>query len=269
MKQIIALLMVWLLPASFSFAGQSTDLISAHRAQTLLGVDAWSKVIRIENTGSTAQYPRVVHALVFELVGMLWFYTEFDGTQSFSTYRGRLNRDKADFGPLLREINPGFTRWSVTCADPVLADVDNSHLRNGCFVESVANLRRRLFASGAVVRPQLLSYYAKSNRAGHTVLTFETEEGVRVIDPSHPSTLLIFPRELADNAQALGSALIGRLVDRAIGVSVDDFAGRLIARYAVGKKHLRNGDELKCLGSQVRGIYRLRSEPMIPRCGRS
>ena len=232
MKRIVVLLSVWFVCVAVSFASQESDLVSARRAQALLGTDVWSQVVRIENTGSTAHYSRVVHALVFELVGMLWFYTDAEGTQSFSTYRGRLAQDKADFGPLMREIHSGFTHWTLVQAEAAPAVAGNKPLPNGCFIESVANLRRRLLAGDAVLRPQLLSYYAKSCHAGHTVLTFETDAGVQVIDPAYPSTLLVFPRELARNAQALGTALVGRLVDKAIWISVGDFATSLATHYA-------------------------------------
>ena len=46
----------------------------------------------------------ILHALVFELAGMLWFYTAEDGTQSFSLRIDRLDAEKADFGPMLRDI---------------------------------------------------------------------------------------------------------------------------------------------------------------------
>ena len=73
MKRIIMLLSIWLVGAGISFAGQGSGLASARQAQVLLGSEVWSQVIRIENTGSTVRHPRVVHALVFELAGILWY----------------------------------------------------------------------------------------------------------------------------------------------------------------------------------------------------
>ncbi len=191
-------------------------------------------MITIENKGSTARYPRTVHALVFELVGILWFYTDSEGTQSFSTYRGRLDEDKANFAPLLREVSRGFAGWKVVADDVAPLAVDSSRLLNGCFVESVANLRQRLLLGDDVTSPKLLSYYAGSGNhvAGHTVLTYETAAGVRVIDPVDPTRPMLYPRELARNAAALGSALVGRLIEKAVWVPVSDFATELVSRYA-------------------------------------
>src|SRR5688572_2544577 len=82
---------------------RATDtLAQARHAQALLGPRVWSQVIRVENKTAGATYPRDLHALVFELEGVLWFYTAIDGTQSLSVYRGRLAQDKADLGPLLQ-----------------------------------------------------------------------------------------------------------------------------------------------------------------------
>ena len=232
MKRIIPLLVAWLVLASAAFAGERTSLENARRAQTLLGADVWSQVIRVENSGSTARYPRTVHALVFELVGILWFYTDVDGTQSFSTHRGRLDQDKSDFAPLLADISPGFKNWTEVPADLAVRVPNDEPLLNGCFVESVANLRQRLLVGDDVRSPQLLSYYANGGRtAGHTVLTYQTADGVKVIDPVDPKRPRLFAGKLARDAQALGTALVGRLVQKAIWVPVSDFAATVASRY--------------------------------------
>lgn len=232
MKRIIPLLVAWFVLASVAFAGEHSSLENARRAQTLLGVDVWSQVIRVENSGSTARYGRTVHALVFELVGILWFYTDADGTQSFSTHRGRLVQDKADFAPLLLDIDPGFKSWTVVPADLTPRTPSAEPLLNGCFVESVANLRQRLMVGDDVRSPQLLSYYTSGARAaGHTVLTYQTADGVKVIDPVDPKRPLVFAGQLARDAKALGSALVGRLVQKAIWVPVSDFATAVASRY--------------------------------------
>lgn len=220
--------------ANVSAAGENLALTHARRAQVLLGADVWSQVIAVENKGAASRYPRTVHALVFELAGILWFYTDTDGTQSFSTYRGRLEADKANFAPLLREINRGFASWTVVAPDLTSREHESGRLLNGCFIESVANLRQRLAAGHDVSRPQLLSYYAGSGRhlSGHTVLTYETGAGVQVIDPVDPTHPRLYPREFACNAVALGTALVGRFVAKAVWLPVGDFAASLAARYA-------------------------------------
>ena len=235
MKPTFLLLGIWLSGVSALFGGESASLTNARRAQALLGADVWSQIIRVENTGSTERYGRTVHALVFELVGILWFYTDADGTQSFSTFRGRLEADKTDFGPLLKEIHPGFGRWSEVPSDASVGPAEPGELHNGCFIESVANLRRCLAVGGALSRPQLLSYYTAGARmAGHTVLTFETPEGLKVIDPVCPGRPIFYPRESAGSAQALAKALVGRVVKRAVWVPLGDFAATLAARFAGG-----------------------------------
>jgi hypothetical protein len=234
MKRISSLLALWLLCSVVSFASETLSLTHARQAQALLGADVWSRVIVVKNEGSTSRYPRTVHALVFELAGILWFYNDADGTQSFSTYRGRLEQDKADFAPLLREINRGFSSWTVIAPDFTLSVDQKAGLLNGCFVQSVANLRARLVSGAEVSHPQLLSYYAGSGSriAGHTVLTYETAEGVQVIDPIDPARPMLYPREFSRNAVALGTALVGRVVQKAVWLPIGDFAAALVARYA-------------------------------------
>ncbi len=236
MKRFSSLLALGLLClcANVSAAVETPSLANARRAQAILGPDVWSQVITIENKGGNARYPRTVHALVFELVGILWFYTDSEGTQSFSTYRGRLDEDKANFAPLLREVSRGFASWKVVADELAPLAPDAGRLLNGCFIESVANLRHRLLLGDDVTSPKLLSYYAGSGNhvAGHTVLTYETAAGVRVIDPLDPTHPMLYPRELARNAAALGTALVGRLVEKAVWVPVSEFATALAARYA-------------------------------------
>jgi hypothetical protein len=213
----------------------SESLQDARRAQALLGAEVWSQVIRVENTGWSRRYPRRVEALVFELAGILWFYTDADGTQSLSTQRGRLAQDKADLTPLLREIDHGFTAWSPVPDDErARAEVRAARgpLRNGCFIESVAALRERLAAGESPGDPQLLSYYIAG--AGHTVLTYQAGDGVRVIDPAEPDRVQTFPRALAGRAGALAAALTGGGVTKAVWLRLADFAGLGTARFAAG-----------------------------------
>lgn len=233
MKRIFSFPSFWFPSVTVLLAGERADLTNARSAQAILGADVWSKVIRIENTGSTEKYPRTVHALVFEVAGILWFYQDGEGTQSFSLHRGRLEAEKADFAPLLADIHPGFTRWTVvTSTEPVTAGAPGP-LLNGCLVESIANLRDRIVNGGVANRPKLLSYFYGSARIrpGHTVLTFETNEGVVVFDPVEPNRLRTFSLELAKNATALSRALLGQMVSKALFVPVGDFARELAARY--------------------------------------
>lgn len=192
-----------------------TDLDHARHARALLGPATWSQIIRIENDGRHSPYPRVVHALVFELAGLLWFYADVNGTQSFSLHRNRLAWEKEHFGPLLRDIEPGFQRWSVV-ADPAAGWRDDGEpLRNGCFIDSVALLRDRLGRGGPPIRnPRLLSYYAQavSGLKGHTVLAYEVATGLEIMDPAAPHRATLFPPALGADPLALARAHDGARV---------------------------------------------------------
>jgi hypothetical protein len=205
-------------------AGGKSDasLLHARQAQALLGADVWSQVIRIENEHKSRQYPRVVHALVFEFADILWFYTDSEGTQSFSMHRGLLAEEKADFAPLLAAIEPGFKHWT-TVDDRSPLPVSSAALLNGCFIESVVTLRDRLLRGDEAVRPQLLSYYidTRSGLKGHTVLSYETDGRTEVIDSAQEGKRFTFDSALRRDALKLARALRGPEVSSARLFSVD------------------------------------------------
>jgi len=213
--QLLARLLVFFLLATILRADGA--LAQARRAQAMVGAETWSRVIRVDNASRFGRYPRVVYALVFELADLLWFYTDTDGTQSLSLHRGRLAEEKADLGSLLRKIEPGFTQWCVVPDQTGLPVASRGALPNGCFIDSVAALRERLARGGAVMRPQLLSFYVETSMGlkGHTVLTYETSRGAVVIDPTGPTPTQTFPVQLARDPLALARAFGGPLVDRA------------------------------------------------------
>ena len=197
-------------------------LLHAREAQARLGTEVWSQVIRIENQTPGQGYPKVVHALVFELAGVLWFYDAAHGTQSFSLHRGRLAAEKADFAPLLRDIHAGFGPWSAV-ADRADQKPTRRVLRNGCFIESVVALRERLGRGGEVIRPQLLSYYLKSNDGllGHTVLAYETGDRVEIVDSADFERPFAFPVALGRDALRLARAMLGQSVVAARLISLE------------------------------------------------
>jgi hypothetical protein len=210
----------------------AASLDHARRAQALLGPEVWSQVIEVENTaGGGSRYPAIVHALVFEFAGILWFYSDADGTQSFSLHQGRLAEEKADFAPLLREIDPGFARWAVrpeiaTPASetaPALAPPAEP-LRNGCFIESVAAWRRRVACGEETRAPRLLAYYFPPGaaKAGHTVLAFEAQDRIEVFDPARPAARFSFARRTGADALALARALDGKSVSKARFLALPD-----------------------------------------------
>jgi hypothetical protein len=193
--------------------GADRSLAHVRNAQALLGPEVWSQVVRIENKKPSARHRRVVHALVFELAQILWLYEPSEGTQSFSLHKGRLAEEKADFAPLLRAIDPGFTRWSVV-ADSAAADENDGTVPNGCFIRSVVALRDRVLAGGEAVRPHLLSYYidTSTGQQGHTVLAYETAGRVEVVDATQGGRRYNLPATLALDALKLARAMEGNRV---------------------------------------------------------
>lgn len=188
-------------------APAESSLQSARQAQALLGSDTWSRVIQIENTHAHGVYPRSFYALIFEFSGILWFYTETDGTQSFSLWENRLEQEKADFRPGLLQIDPGFVKYSVIddTALPVLR-TPQRELPNGCLIESLVAGRNRLARGEGIRSTRLVMYYAKDWRAGHCVLAYETAQGVFVLNPTQDNTAHRigdhWPRDLVVIAQA-------------------------------------------------------------------
>jgi hypothetical protein len=184
-----------------TLVGRAESLENAQRARAMLGPNVWARVIRVENVAERSRYPEIVHAVIFELGGVLWFYTDTDGTQSFSLHRHNLAAEKADLAPLLREIEPGFVRWDVVPANnSVIEPAGASALPNGCLIESFL-AARQLEASGAVVRnAQLVSFYADVGGilAGHTVLAYEGKGGAYLIDPNEPGRRIRIGRRLPD-----------------------------------------------------------------------
>jgi len=163
----------------------------------LIGPDAWSRIIRIENTNRRSAYPRVVLALVFEFGGILWFYTDADGTQSFSMRKNNLRAEEADFHPLLRDIERGFVDYTIVPEETAAANpTQTGPLPNGCFEESVAELRRLTALNPLVESARLLSYYVRgvSGWLGHTVLSYETPDGKFVFDPLEPRSRRVHPK---------------------------------------------------------------------------
>jgi len=189
--------------------GDDASLADARRAQAKLGPEIWSQVIRIENDARSNRYPRVLHALVFELADILWFYTDSDGTQSLSLHRGRLAEEKSDLAPLLHAIEPGFARWSLVSDDTPVPSPARGELPNGCLIESVAALRSRLEHGKITQNARLLSYYIDTaeGRFGHTVLTYATERSLEVIDPERPGHAERFPISLGGDALQLARAV--------------------------------------------------------------
>ena len=183
------------------------DLGHVYHAQHLLGAGMWSRVIQIENTRPASPYPRTVHALVFELDAILWIYLPTDGTQHLSQYRGRLEADKADLGPLLLAIDRGFTHWADAPEPP--DELPGGRPPNGCFVESIALLRRELEQGIPAHDAALLSYYVllATGLRGHTVLLVQTTKGIRVIDPQCPMCVVVIRPRRNESPESVANRL--------------------------------------------------------------
>ena len=176
---------------------------SAWRAREMIGPDHWAQGLQIEIARGSSR-PKTVHALVFELEDRLWYFSDDTGTESLSLYRDHLAEDKADLGPLLRQIDPGFVRYQVLPdesrgAAPVR---DRRPLRHGCFIESVAQLRAMVERGQAPDHARLLSFYGMNGAhgGGHTVLYFERQGKRFFYDPSEPAAPVLIPNQVRPDA---------------------------------------------------------------------
>jgi hypothetical protein len=196
----------------------------------MLGPEIWSRVISITNTAAQSEYPHEFHALVFEFSGILWFYADVNGTQSLSLRTHHLEEDKADLGPLLRVIEPGFTGHKVMAT--LAADAEpGERPPNNCFVASVAALQAQLARGEPIMEARLLSFYRQGGRrrVGHTLLTYTTPRGAFAVDPADSGSPREISRSLARNALALARLFGGDAVDKARWVVAPLPAGTLLA----------------------------------------
>lgn len=194
-----------LLAVSLSAGSRET----AFQARAMLGPDIWSRVLRIENAraGRHSRYPAEFHALVVAFQGILWFYTEFDGTQNLSLYAGRLEQDRADLGPLLRAIEPGLKRFEDVTdhrPDSILAA---SRPPRACFLASIAHWQQLQRESSPPSRARLLAYYLPAGRQGHMVLEYWREGRRYVFDPERPADERELPVRLTEDPLTVARAL--------------------------------------------------------------
>jgi hypothetical protein len=156
----------------------------ARQASGMLGPTRWKRVLRVHNSSFDGRYPPSFGAVVFEMGGILWFYTSTNGTQSLSLRRGHAWEDEQDLGPLLTHIDSGFSHWEF---DPEGAGPDEkgSAPPNACFIQSIALLRHSLSMGIPAEHVRLLSYYVTypTGMKGHTVLFLQTDRGATIVDP--------------------------------------------------------------------------------------
>lgn len=159
---------------------------SAFWGKELLGPDTWSRVVLVENAEPIVRFPSRFYGLVFEFEGVLWFYTESDGTQSLSQQFGQIRADKKNYLSLVRELHHGFARITDAASDePPLASLLDNTLPRGCFLYCLLNWRR-LEKLGAPSRAQLLTYYvnAVDGPRGHTLLLYQYGKKHYLYDPA-------------------------------------------------------------------------------------
>ena len=208
------LLFLALLPAAAGFARAPDGLSDALAARSMLGPDVWARVVRIENGAARgawkrSPYPQTVYALVFELSGILWFYSDADGTQSLSVRRGTLDADKADPGPLFREISDRFGSWAWVDDPPGWRAPAPKPPPNACLIECVAALRRRIAVGEEADSPRILFYYVDTpnGRLGHTVLLLGSGVGFTAVDPAKPENPIQLPAYVGNDARSVSRYL--------------------------------------------------------------
>lgn len=218
---------VWLLVTATILRADS--LVSAQIARTLLGPGVWSRVLHLENTSGTARYPAQLNALVFELEERLWIYTEYDGTQSLSLYAGRLEQDKTDLGPLLREVLPELRRFtdvteSFELRGPLSRASDAEMLPSGCFIKCIARWRALQRDAAPPEEVSLLAYYVDtmSGRLGHCVLLYRQDGRRYVYDPEGEGSVSLLPKIKSNEALAIARAIYPS------GLSQTPFQARLL-----------------------------------------
>lgn len=193
-----------LLAASLHAGTQET----AFQARAMLGPDVWSRVLRLENEGAGpgSRYPAEFHGLVVAFEDILWFYTEFDGTQTLSTRAGRLTADQADLAPLLQAIEPGLARFEDVTARPP-AELPAEPPPFACFLGSVARWQQLQREPVPPTRARLLAYYPRAERQGHMVLEYWREGRRYVFDPEKPADERELPVRLAEDPLKVARAL--------------------------------------------------------------
>jgi hypothetical protein len=182
-------------------AAAADRLASARWAGALLGPDSGAQVWRIGRGDGTT-----THVLVFELAGRLWHYEPGVGTQSLSHDPARLDRDRADPVPRLREVHPDL-REAALEPDDGPPPPAGARLPEGCFIESVVRWRAWCREGRAPDDAKLLAFYTPAG-LGHAVLVYTRRGRTYVFDPDQPDAPQRIPRHLAADAPALARRLL-------------------------------------------------------------
>lgn len=181
---------------------------TAWQARTIVGDGVWSRVLHIENerAGRKSPYPADFHALVVAFEDILWFYTEFDGTQTLSRYRGRVATDQNDLGPLLRAIDPGLTHFTDVTDQPP------SRIARGlppqpCFLACVAHWLELQRSAHPPTQARLVAGYLKPQPIGHMMLEYRQGGRRFLYDPDYALTAWEIPHSVGTDPLDVASAM--------------------------------------------------------------
>jgi len=203
---------VWLslalLLPRLAFAWETTDAV--WRAQAWLGPEVASQVVRIQNRAQgTTRYPAEFHGLVIAAADVLWFYTEFDGTQNLSLRRGQVEADAANLPALLRAVEPGLVALDLPSPPAVLSRFPE-RVPNSCFLACLARWRELCRDAVQPERVRLIACFPADRPTGHMLLEY-TRGGVRfVFDPDRPQRAIRVGRSVADDPLAVAAAALAR-----------------------------------------------------------
>ena len=206
--KIVRALLFTLLAACMAAVAPAFDAAGEVRlARERLGARTWSREVVLELGEATAVYPREVAALVFEYQGILWLYTPYDGTRSLAMLLAEARPDRVNLAGIIRP------QLSTLVAVRGLPDdtrpVAVGHLRQGCFIESLAALRREIASGAGIRRAALLCYFTLGDgmKGAHTVAFFETATQRFVIDASRSDVPIAISEGRARSAVSLAEAV--------------------------------------------------------------
>ncbi|HWA26226.1 MAG TPA: hypothetical protein VG734_11225 [Lacunisphaera sp.] len=198
------LLLALLLPAALC----ADSLKSAFQARAMLGTETWSRVLRIKNdrAGRGSRYPAEFHGLLVDFQGILWLYTEFDGTQSLSRFAGRTETDRANLASLLQAVEPGLTVVDDDVDGPPFGTLGRPPPYH-CFPAAVARWQKLQAEPNPPTRARLLAIYPQGRRQGHMVLEYWRDGHRYVFDPERPARDQELALELAEDPLKVARAI--------------------------------------------------------------
>ena len=205
---IVRILLLALLTACAGPMASAFDAVGQVRlARERVGAKTWSREVLLELREATDVFPREVAALVFEYQGILWLYTPYDGTRSLALLLAGARPERVNLAGIIRP------QISTVLAVRTLADEGRpepgGHLRQGCFIDSLAALRREISTGAGIRRAALLCYYTLGDgmKGAHTVAFVETATERFVIDASRSATPIEVAEGRTRSAQSLAAAV--------------------------------------------------------------